>query len=456
MLNCVEQLPLELVGINVLGYLSIHDIVLLERAYASKQSHQLFLDMIPYCPSVVLLCSQHRELLSLEWFRKRRCRIESLEITLPGDNPGLHIKNIKVNNLDLNLQPNVIMEDCKHLFNGDMVSKIRTVNIKGNQNREVMEQLSSCTGNVERLHIINSENINCWLSADILSRWKLKEISLSGRSTTLTLVSLIVQTCSELTSIKLDSSTVDDATVPIIAQHCPKLEILELSRYCRIVCDSLIALSDYKLPLVELIITRIPYIQTADIARRCSHALSRIHHSNTDQLYRNTRYPFILLPYMTELTSIGVYNSHSTATPLITQHCNKLTEIVVRQRTCLFADILSLCRANPQLQLLYYCSQVGFTDTTLIELLHACPHLRSLYLPYESAITDIGILALSEHCPQLQELDICNCTQVTEAAVLQLLQRCHKLTRLEVSSSSLSEETWTQLDKNTQKRVSRC
>ena len=69
MLKCFEQLPLELVGNNVLGYFSIYDIVLLERAYASKQSHQLFLDMIPYCPSVVLLSSQHRELLSLEWFR---------------------------------------------------------------------------------------------------------------------------------------------------------------------------------------------------------------------------------------------------------------------------------------------------------------------------------------------------------------------------------------------------
>ena len=42
------------------------------------------------------------------------------------------------------------------------------------------------------------------------------------------------------------------------------------------------------------------------------------------------------------------------------------------------------------------------------------------------------------------------CTQVTEAVVLQLLQRCRKLTKLEVTSRSLSEETWTQLDKNTQ------
>ena len=96
------------------------------------------------------------------------------------------------------------------------------------------------------------------------------------------------------------------------------------------------------------------------------------------------------------------------------------------------------------------------TDEVLVEVIHACPQLHTLHLPYETDITDIGILALSEHCLQLWLLAISKCEQVTEAAVLQLLQRCHKLTTLYVSSSSLSEDTWTQLDKNTQKRVSRC
>ena len=48
MLSLIENLPMELVGTNVLGYLYLKDIVMLERACGSKTSHQLFLDMIPF------------------------------------------------------------------------------------------------------------------------------------------------------------------------------------------------------------------------------------------------------------------------------------------------------------------------------------------------------------------------------------------------------------------------
>ena len=158
---------------------------------------------------------------------------------------------------------------------------------------------------------------------------------------------------------------------------------------------------------------------------------------------------------MTGLTSVNIeHNCHSFIL-LLTQHCHKLTKIVVFHTDCTVSVILSLCRANPLLQEISYWSG-DLTDTALIELIHACPHLHTLYLPYETYITDIGILALSEHCPQLQWLNIRRCTQVTEVAVLQLLQRCRKLTTLEVSNSSLSEETWTQLDMYRQNIVIRC
>ena len=146
--------------------------------------------------------------------------------------------------------------------------------------------------------------------------------------------------------------------------------------------------------------------------------------------------------------------SHSYT--ILTQYCHKITIIAIHFSNYTVEDILSLCRANPLLQELICCVHVGITDTALIQLIHACPHLHTLRFPFETDITDIGILALSEHCPQLHRLVIRNCDQATQAAVLQLLQRCHKLTTLVVSSSSLSKETWTQLDKNTQKRVSRC
>ena len=153
-----------------------------------------------------------------------------------------------------------------------------------------MEQLSACTGNLKQLNIRNSGNCMDWLTADILSRWSLKEIFLCGFLTTAHFVSLIVQICTELTSIKLYSTSVDDAAVIAIAiaQHCPKLETL-LLRSNNITWIFLLTLSERGLPLKELNISNIPYIPTADIAKRCSHALSCIRHLNTSNLYQNSQ-----------------------------------------------------------------------------------------------------------------------------------------------------------------------
>ena len=456
MINLIENLPVELVGSKVLAYLFIRDIVKLERACGSKETHQVFFELLPHYSAVVIPFSKHRNISLLEWFSKRRCKINSLDIILPVDNPALHMKSLIVEKLDLHIHSMLTLDNCKQLLENSIVCKVQSIEIEGKQNKEVMEQLSACTGNVEKLHTINSENINCWLSADILSRWKLTDIYLSEETITPALVLCIVQTCSELTSIKLYSHNIDDSVVIAISQHCPKLEILKLSRYCRITYNSLIALSDYKLPLKELIVLSIPNISTADIARRCSHALSCILHLSTDYLVINQQDANILLPYTIGLTKVELNCYCHSYIPLLTQYCHKLTKIEVSSDNYSIVGILSLCCGNPLLQeLIYYFTQCGITDTTLIELIHACPHLHTLRLPYETDITDIGILTLSAHCPQLQELEIYDCRQVTESAVVQLLQRCHKLTRLGVSSSSLSEETWTQLDRNTQKIVSR-
>ena len=188
------------------------------------------------------------------------------------------------------------------------------------------------------------------------------------------------------------------------------------------------------------------------MAERCSHSLSRIRHLHTRNIY-STYKTNPAIPYMTGLTNLSFNcGSRCSYMPLLIQCCTKLTNIVVYNKEIV---ILPLCRTNPLLQELTCYNRCGFTDTTLMELIHACPHLRILYLAHETDITDIGILALSEHCSQLQVLVISKCHEVTEAAVLQLLQRCRKLTALVVSRSSLSEETWTQLHKNTQKRVRR-
>ena len=132
------------------------------------------------------------------------------------------------------------------------------------------------------------------------------------------LITLIVQTCKELTSIELYGYTVDDAAVIIVAQYCFKLGKLELHDNHKIKYNSLIALSERGLPLKELNINPIPLIPTADIARRCSHALSCIHNLNTYDLHQNGQDASILIPKMTGLTSVYLkYYSHSYI-PLLT------------------------------------------------------------------------------------------------------------------------------------------
>ena len=453
MSSLIEDLPVELVGTNVLGYLSLKDIVMLERACGSKKSHQQFCCCIPYCAAVELPYSKHNSISALIWIAKRHCRVKYLSFLFVGDNPCLHVEGLQVDYFDLHVNDSATIENLKALQNGNMGYKVRSIDIYGHQNREFMEKLSACTGNTKEL-IMNSKKCIDSLTVDILSRWKLSKLNLAGASITTLL--LIVQTCTELTSIKLYSSTVDDAVVIAIAQLCPKLETLKLESR-NLTYHSLIVLSERGLPLKELYIEDIPIFPTADIARRCSHALSCIRYLDTTyDLYENGQNANILIPYMTGLTELQIGYCCRTYIRLLTQHCHKLTKIAEYNADCNISDILSLCCAKFLLEDLHIFGYAGITDTTLIELIHACPHINTLRLYNETNITDIGILALSEHSNQLQELDIGKCHKITEAAVLQLLQRCRKLTELVVSNSSLSEETWTQLDMNTQKRVSRC
>ena len=454
MFNWFENLPVELVGTNVLGMLGIRDIVMLERACGSKASHQHFMIIIPYSPSALLLLQKYSD-ISFEWFAKRSCKLHSLTICLPGNNAFFHKKNLLVDNIELRINSKIEMHDCQPLFESDLRCKVKSIDVTAVAvEKEIMEQLSILTENIVKLKVA-IDNIN-WLTVDILSRWKLKEITFVGSFVDKVLITLIVQTCTELTSILMISRSafLDDAVMQIVAQYCPKLETLMFSYYSKIRYHSLIALSERGLPLNKLIISNIPRIPTADIARRCSHALSCMRHLNINDLFHNDQDANIIMPYMTGLTSVYIEHHCHIYIPLLAQHCHKLTEINVDDSDCSFDDILSLCRANPLLQEIIYCNS-AFTDTILIELIHACPNLHSLDLSNETELTDIGILALSEHCPQLKCLEIRSGYKVTEEAVLQLLQRCRKLTSLEVSSSSLSEETWTQLDKNTKKRVNR-
>ena len=87
MCDILEHLPIDVVGRHVLGCLNIKDLVMFERAAASKKSRQCLLQLIPYCPSVEIGEWTQRKTNVVYWFNKYKCRIKSLLIALPDEIP---------------------------------------------------------------------------------------------------------------------------------------------------------------------------------------------------------------------------------------------------------------------------------------------------------------------------------------------------------------------------------
>ena len=385
----------------------------------------------------------------------RTKKMSYLYMSFPLRIPAPIIKNLLVERVALRFPFSVTLEDCRNIVDSNLCGKVYCICLEGKQKEEVIQEFSDSINNIEELRINNvSIDNDDWLSSDIIYRWK-KLQTLSIWCVPFTLLDRLVHTTSTLTSINLHDC-VDETIVTLIAQHCPQLHTL-IFNTSKITYTCFLVLSEHKLPLKELDSSCIPHIPNADIAKRCSYPLSCIHTIFTNNLLHTLEEIELIAPYLTGLKHFYSNSKDLCYISVFILYCRYLTTISVSHYHCKdFTTILTLCLGSIYLEhILFHCCMY-VSDTTLIELIHACPHLHTLYLPYETAITNIGILALSEHCPQLQWLNIEYCTQVTEAAVLQLLQRCRKLTRLEVSSSSLSEETWTQLDSNAQKRVSLC
>ena len=189
----LEKLPVELVGSNVLGCLSLKDIIILERACGNKKSHKAFMEQIKYCEPVVLFFDKHSNISALNWFAKTQCKICSLTLSLPHKCAALHINDIKVDNINLIIDSDTTTENLQPLLESNMAFKVNHLKIVGNLNKEVMEQISACTVNVKQLTIFESTNFMDWLTADILSRWKLKIIWFASQGITTSLVFLIVQ-----------------------------------------------------------------------------------------------------------------------------------------------------------------------------------------------------------------------------------------------------------------------
>ena len=156
MISLFEHLPVELVGVK--------DIVMLERACGSKKSHQQLFSCIPYCAPVRLPSYTQIFIPVFNWLCTRKCRISSVDVFFPGNNLDLDVKVEKCNLMCINCEHRI--ESSQHIQETDIGSRVRTIAVRGKQNKKVIEQLSTCTRNVKQLTIEYTYNCMDWLTAD--------------------------------------------------------------------------------------------------------------------------------------------------------------------------------------------------------------------------------------------------------------------------------------------------
>ena len=364
MLKYLVQLPCEVFGHNMLGFLELADIIRLENAATSHKSQQLLISILPYCPPVAISdCFNHyfvwnREVIN--WFKKRHCSIQLIKIPIESLSK-VDFEYSTLENIELYLKRNISLNDTKLLENSCFKPKICRVKMNGYQDPAVMEVLFSLLSNSSSVRSVDIESSNLfeWMENIKKIGPYLQDLALCSSSTQLSIITTITGYCPylEKLSLKFQSSVIDNNALQSVANNCPHLRSLEIDGFnyntsaecdadltafaekcpqleelsltcpqltdqsvialaqhcsrlkklkldgCDLAATSLIALSERGLPLEELDIPRIP-IFSAEIAAQCAHALSQIRELRARRVFvllTNVPYP---LQYMTGLRKL--------------------------------------------------------------------------------------------------------------------------------------------------------
>ena len=492
MLEYLIQLPFEVLGQSMLGFLELIDIIQWENAAASHESQHFLREILPYCPPIVVKSDESFEWhkTSIHWFNKRRCHVEFVRINIDLM-CEVDFEHSVLDNIELYFKTGTSLHHCKPLNDPNLNRRNTSVKIKGKQYPAVIEVLFSLLSSVRSLEIENSNNLSQWIEHIKKLRPCMRELLISYNNTDIKTIleycpyleklsliseycesksSNILQTiashcprlrslnkylsyhtsaeciadltafaekCPQLEELSLDCEQLTDQSVIALSQHCSRLKKLELL-WSHITATSLIALSERGLPLEELSVPMIP-IPSAEIAAQCAHALSRICKLNTYRFGVNIDTLLYALQYMTGLRELDLNSSedHLFVPHLLLllqgQCCTDLESLTIGSDSSInsqqLSELVALC---PQLHTLEISKPTCTSNALLVELARSCPHLQKVAVYSSSEVTEEGVLTLATHCRQLREIDIPNIA-CTEETVRQLAQSCRHLIQLVTS-----------------------
>ena len=482
--NYIIKLPHELVGQKVIGILSVKDLVNLDSALINRTVRSEFLLILQHC----LPLKYHPQLKGYEWLKKKKCRISSISLLLSQtdifqidtsiiETIELHINGIpkehEINQLNVKhnlkkitqLQISNIEEN-----NGTMINKLISllINLKkititaitasnliwiNNLNiipikLEAIEIytpiLSNNLGNyithcsklrsLQIWNVINWEqNPNIVLEALGRNCNNLEYLYIYNPSTIQIHDNGIIglaQGCKYLHSLYIlqyDYMLITDYSIIELTKNCNNLQTISMNKANKLTHNSLITISEYKLPIKQLDIPWIP-IDSIEVALQCAHALSRITNLPTSIKCMN-----LCLPYMTSITNITIddtmdlYKAETLLTN-IAVHCKCIHTISVYTSTNIILEQLIILASNNTLKSVAIKDASILTDIVLAELAKYCPRLKHISISKCTLLTDTSLIALSEHCTILYNLYITHSSLITDNGLIALSEKCSQLT----------------------------
>ena len=484
MLEYLIQLPCEVLGPSMLGFLELVDIIQFENAAASHESQQLLRSILPFSPPILMAHKQplRMHLESIKWFDKRLCRIQFIKIPIESL-WEVDFEHSILENIELCLKNKTSLQHVEHPVKSYIHERVTSVNIQGIQDPAVMEVvvfslLTNSSILIESSMRFNKSNLSLWMEhikkigpclceltirrcsiilimlititeyCPYLEKLSLRNWShMSGVSGSNILLS-IATNCPHLRSLEIEgfnyfTSTEANADLTAFAEKCPQLE--ELSLNCEQLTDqSVIALAQQcsrlkKLKMSKCALTvasllalserglpleelSIPRIPipSAEIAAQCAHALSRIR-----DMFGFSKGDLInyVIQYMTGLRSLYL---NSAEDHLL------VSRLLVLQGHCAGLEKLTVTQYS------------SITPQQFCELVKWHPQLHALCIEKRSCTSTAVLVELARSCPNLQEVTL-EGRKVTEEGVLTLAVQCRQLRVLDITDTRVTEETVRQL-----------
>ena len=368
MMESMMNLPDDMFRLEILPFLTVHDIGKLDNACLNhKYRHQL----LEKIDGVILIGDKDKSMKAslFQWLGMRRIYLINMYLRFEDDTSfSSYIENDYVD--QFRYTQYLVMRGC---VRDDMAIFIIS-------HCPCLLSIDISTGSITD-HTLQSIAEHCTGQLQSLSLFWCHEITDTGLIT-------ISEHCPHLKSLKLDDChQITDASIILISTRCIEIQSLNLCRCNQITDATIILLSTHCTGLQSLNLTGCRQITDASIISISIHCI-RLQSLNLCRCNQTTDASIISIStHCTGLQSLNLYD------------CNQITD----------ASMISISTHCTGLQLLnlYGCDDI--TDTSIISISENCTVLKRLEVS-GTAITDASLIAIAKNCTGLQLLCTYGCS----------------------------------------------